>query len=134
MLPGFHMTKKILFVLTCGLLAGCATGTLRPASAPANLAGTKLEFTDLHSANTYEFMPGGRYRFTALSQNGLRTDRRDGTFVGKRTGREARVVFDDNDVIRLTFEHAASGFCQLEGDVRTYRFRLVAADGRLAKP
>jgi hypothetical protein len=116
---------KALTILICALLAACATGAPRAASATSDLAGTKLEFTDLHSANTYQFMPGGRYRFTALSQNGLHTDRREGTFAAKRTAQKARIVFDKDEVMRLTFVDADSGTCQFDGDVRTYRFRLI---------
>lgn len=128
------MTRAILSVLACSLMVGCASSPPRGTSAPADLAGIKLEFTDPHSANTCEFLPGGRYRFTALSQNGLRTDRREGTFVVKRARREARIVFDHADVMHLTFEAPDSGTCKVEGDVRTYRFRLIDARGRLAEP
>lgn len=119
------MTKAILSILAGGLLAGCATNAPRAIFAPRDLAGTKLEFTDLHSSNTYEFLPGGRYRFTALSQNGLHTDRREGTYAAKRTCQKARIVFDNNEVMRLTFENGDSGTCTFAGDVRTYRFRLA---------
>lgn len=119
------MTKTIFSILICGLLVGCAANSLHSAFAPRDLAGTKLEFTDLHSANTYELLPGGRYRFTALSQNRLHTDRREGAFVVKRAGRNARIVFDNDEVAHLVFEDADSGTCQIDGDVRTYRFRLL---------
>lgn len=91
------------------------------------MAGTKLEFTDLHSANTYEFFPGGRYRFAALSQNGLHTDRREGTYVGKSSGRSARITFDNNEVMHLTFDAADRGTCKFDGDIRIYRFRLASS-------
>lgn len=116
---------KILSILICTILAGCATGAPRAVSAPRDLSGTKLEFTDLHSANSYQFLPGGRYRLTALSQNGLHTDRREGTYAAKRTDQKARIVFDKDEVMHLTFVDADSGTCQFDGDVRTYRFRLV---------
>lgn len=117
--------KTFLSILACGVLAGCATGAPRAVSAPRDLSGTKLEFTDLHSANTYEFLPGHRYRFTALSQNGLHTDRREGSFVYSRTGQSARIVFDNESAMHLTFENADGGSCEFAGDVRTYRFRWV---------
>ena len=116
---------KILSVLVCALLAGCATGAPREVSAPRDLAGTKLEFTDLHSANTFQFLPGGRYRFAARSQNGLHTDRREGTYVCKSSGRSSQIILDRAEVVRLNFQDADSGTCQVDGDVRTYRFRLV---------
>lgn len=122
-----RMAKATLFVLLCGVLAGCATNSPHAVSAPRDLAGTKLQFTDLHSANTYEFFPGGRYRFAAVSQNGLQTDRREGTFSVKRTGPGVRIVFDNEDVMHLTFENADSGTCKFAGDVRTYRFRLATS-------
>lgn len=121
------MTKAIMSILACGLLAGCATDAPHAISAPRHLEGTKLEFTDLHSANTYQFLPGGRYRFTALSKNGLRTDRREGTFAAKRAGQKARIVFDKDKVAHLVFEDADRGTCQFDGDVRTYRFRLTSS-------
>jgi len=116
---------KALAILTCTILAGCATGAPRAVSAPDDLAGTRLEFTDPHSSNTYQFLRGGRYRFTAVSQNGLHTDRREGTFAAKRAGQKARIVFDNDEVVHLVFEDTDSGTCQFDGDVRTYRFRLV---------
>ena len=119
---------KALAILICAILAGCATGAPRAVSAPRDLSGTKLEFTDLHSSNTYQFLAGGRYRSTALSQNGLHTDRREGTFAAKRTGQKARIVFDNDEVMRLVFVDADSGTCQFDGDVRTYRFRLVSSE------
>jgi len=119
---------KVFFLVTCALLAGCATGAPREVSVPRDLEGTKLEFTDLHSTNTYQFLPGGRYRFTALSQNGLHTDRREGTYTANRAGQKARIVFDKDEVVHLVFEDADSGTCQFDGDVRTYRFRLVSSE------
>lgn len=116
---------KVFRVLICALLAGCATDAPHAACGPRDLAGTKLEFTDLHSANTYEFFPGGRYRFAALSQNGLHTDRREGTYVGKSSGRAAQIILDNQDTLNLSFESDDRGVCWLDADVRTYRFRLV---------
>jgi len=118
---------KVFFIVIYALVAGCATGAPRAVSAPYDLAGTKLEFTDLHSANTYYFLPGGRYRFTALSQNGLHTDRREGTYTANRAGQKARIVFDKDEVVHLVFEDADSGTCQFDGDVRAYRFRLATS-------
>ncbi len=116
---------KVFPNLICALLAGCAADAPREVSAPRDLAGTKLELTDLHSANTYQFLPGGCYRFTALSQNGLHTDRREGIYAAKRTAQKARIVFDSDEVMHLVFEDVDSGTCQFDGDVRTYRFRLI---------
>lgn len=121
------MTKAILSILAGGLLAGCATDAPHAVSAPRDLAGTKLEFTDLHSANTYQFLPGGRYHFTARSRNGLYTDRREGTYAAKRTGQKTSIFFDKDEVVRLVFEDTDSGTCQFDGDVRAYRFRLATS-------
>lgn len=123
--PGLRVVKTTFFVLLCGVLAGCATNAPRAISAPRDLAGTRLEFADLHSANTYEFLAGGRYRFAAVSQNGLRTDTREGVFVLNRTGWSVRIVFDNESVMYLNFDNADSGTCKLVGDARTYQFRLV---------
>jgi hypothetical protein len=118
---------KVFCVLICALLASCATDAPHAAGGPRDLAGTKLEFTDLHSANTYEFLPGGRYRFAALSQNGLHTDQREGTYVGKRSGRFARIILDKDEVMHLAFEAADKGTCKFGGDARIYRFRLASS-------
>lgn len=119
---------KFVSIVICALLAACANSAPRAVSAADDLAGTKLEFTDLHSANTYQFLPGGRYRFTARSQNGLHSDRREGVYAAKRTGQKARIVLDKDEVVHLAFEDTDRGFCQIEGDVRTYRFRLVSSE------
>lgn len=116
---------KVVCVLICALLASCATDAPYAAGKTRDLAGTKLEFTDLHSANTYQFLPGGRYRFAALSQNGLYTDRREGTYVGKSSGRSSRIILDNDEVMHLNFEDADSGTCRFDGDARIYRFRLA---------
>jgi hypothetical protein len=118
---------NILPVLVCAILAGCAASAPHAGAAPRDLAGTKLEFTDLHSANTFQFLPGGRYRFTARSQNGLHTDRREGTYVCKSSRRSSQIMLDRAEVVRLNFQDADSGTCQVDGDVRTYRFRLVSS-------
>lgn len=110
-------------------MAACATSNPRGVSAPNEIAGMNLGFTDLHSANTYEFLPGGLYRFTALSQNGLRTERREGTYVGQSSGRSMRIILDDEEILRLTFESAGGGICKSDGDVREYRFRLSKSGG-----
>lgn len=48
---GLRMAEATLSILLCVLLAGCATDAPHAVSAPRDLAGTKLEFADLHSAN-----------------------------------------------------------------------------------
>lgn len=120
-----------LFVLplfTAFLLAGCAAYRSTEAAPLRDVAGQKLEFADLHSANTYLFLPGGRYRFAAVSQNGLHTDRREGVFTFRATGPgKARVIFDDSSVLNLSFATADSGTCKADNDVRVYRFRMSGA-------
>lgn len=120
------MIRALPAILAGLLLAGCAAHNPAAAPAPRDLTGTKLEFTDLHSANTYEFFPGGRYRFTAVSQNGLRADRRDGSFAYSPSGPTARISLD-GETMHLVFDGPDSGTCTIAGDVRRYRFSLGKA-------
>ncbi|MFM8656366.1 MAG: hypothetical protein ACKOD5_04455 [Chthoniobacterales bacterium] len=117
------MVKALPAILAALMLAGCATHQPAAGAAPRDVNGMKLEFADLHSTNTYEFLPGGRYRFTAVSQNGLRADRREGSFAYSPSGRTARISLDD-ETLHLVFEDPAGGTCTVEGDVRRYHFRL----------
>lgn len=117
-------------LLTACLLTGCAAHLSPEVSLPRDLSGRKLEFTDLHSTNTYFFLPGGRYRFTAVSRNGLFTDRRDGLFTFRTAGpRGARILFDGSSVLDLAFDAADAGTCKVDDDVRVYRFRLGGGRG-----
>lgn len=122
--------RTLLALLTACLLAGCAAHLSPEVSLPRHVSGQKFEFTDLHSTNTYFFLPGGRYRFTAVSRNGLFTDRRDGLFTFRAAGpRRARIVFDGSSVLDLAFDAADTGTCKVDDDVRVYRFRLSGGRG-----
>ena len=125
------MNPRILFRIFLGLAAilssSCSSQVpLREnGPAPAQLAGRQLQFTDSHGINFYTFFADGRYRYATLSQNKTYADSREGRFTYKRSGsNRAEIRFADEPTIRLTFSELSKATGTIDGDQRTYLFRL----------
>lgn len=134
---------RLLPLLAATALAACTTGPAgsppsengtAPAAdngtAPRDLAGSRLNYSDLHSRNTYDFNGGGRFVFRYVHHGSGDAGERDGTYRYRIEGPgKARVDFGDGDFMRMEFDTPLSGTCVFDGDVRRYGFTLTRPDG-----
>lgn len=136
-------TRLLALVLGAAAVACTApTGSTVPASAgapasaadngtaPRNLAGSRLNYSDLHSRNTYTFKPDGKFLFDYVHHGSGDSGGRDGGYRYRITAPgKARVDFDDGDFMLMEFDSPLSGTCVFDGDVRRYGFTITRPDG-----
>jgi hypothetical protein len=98
--------------------------------APSALAGSQMKYADNHGRYAYTFFEDGRYRFAFMSQNETTADSRAGryTYALKSAG-GATITFDHEPSIRLTFADPLNATGTIEGDDRTYSFRIYHSGG-----
>ncbi len=134
---------RLLPVFAASILAACTPGPAEPppqesrptpaannGTAPRGIAGSTLQYSDLHSRNTYEFGTTGRFVFRYIHHGSGDSGERDGTYRYRITGADqARVDFGDGDFMMMEFDTPLSGTCVFDGDVRRYGFTLTRPDG-----
>ncbi|MEI7863862.1 MAG: hypothetical protein WCI38_00720 [Chthoniobacterales bacterium] len=98
--------------------------------APSALAGSQMKYADNHGHYVYTFFEDGLYRFASMSQNETAADSREGryTYAVKSAG-GATITFDHEPAIRLLFSDPLNATGTIEGDDRTYSFRIYRSDG-----
>lgn len=93
---------------------------------PQDIAGSKLQYKDLHGSYVYTFAKDGTYAFAAVHQSGQSEGERKGTYKYAVTPPDkAKLSLDKDTAVTLTFEAPLKGKLTVDDDVRPYAFTIT---------
>ncbi|QIF05337.1 hypothetical protein G5S37_28800 [Roseimicrobium sp. ORNL1] len=123
----FHHHIASFAGILCASFGFATTGVAEEKAAPPQeIAGSKLEYKDLHGSYVYTFAKDGSYTFAAVHQSGKSEGERKGAYKYAVTPPDkAKLSLDKDTVIALTFEAPLKGKLTVDDDVRPHAFTIT---------